>query len=391
MKNKIIIGIGCAILIIVITVSIVVLKEKKDHNPIQEKQATSIFVGTVLEIGKNSLIIEPNIGEKIRNSSDKISVNVPENSITDWKVGQMAKVTYTGDVRTTYPAQINIANIEHKKTVPEKYEPEEAVEDGCFVNVHDKIYNKNKWIDFVEKIKNKEVAEIRMIQYTIEGDAMVYDIRYENNTYMVWEDNRRDKFASEEDRKIHYQEYNEIGQLDNRFYLYQGNSLTQETPKCYLYSNQKNKPIKEISFSEVEQYISIKSDNSERDIAFTTFVGAWSDAMVDSISYQQYFQSKFAKGETSQVVNNGTQIKIKFYTEDPISVKISKDTNDDRIKEEPKNDLAKNLQEIKVEKQEEQYCFTVVGEEPSAIYIVDCEWKEGQYLRIAIDMKVNKN
>jgi len=56
-------------------------------------------------------LIEPNEGEEIRKSSDKISINLGENNDEIYEVGTNVKITYKGEIRESYPAQVDVINI----------------------------------------------------------------------------------------------------------------------------------------------------------------------------------------------------------------------------------------------------------------------------------------
>ncbi len=98
------------------------------------------------------------------------------------------------------------------RTIPENYSKEEAQKDNCFV-IGAMVHNDNLYTEFMEKYDNKESAFIRVVQSTIEGDITITDILYEaqNNKVHLIKDNTRDKFSSQKDRGIKYQEYEKIG------------------------------------------------------------------------------------------------------------------------------------------------------------------------------------
>ncbi len=72
------------------------------------------FIGTVLEIKGDSVLIEPVDGEKELNSSDKFSFNTKDMNIGA-KAGDTVKVTYIGDIMESYPAKINVTSWEISK------------------------------------------------------------------------------------------------------------------------------------------------------------------------------------------------------------------------------------------------------------------------------------
>lgn len=64
------------------------------------------FVGKILEIRENSVLVEPLEGEDIRRSADQITFGISELEALSVKVGDTVEVTYTGGVMESYPAQI---------------------------------------------------------------------------------------------------------------------------------------------------------------------------------------------------------------------------------------------------------------------------------------------
>ena len=80
------------------------------------------FKGTILEINKNSILMEPLEGEDILKSSDRISIGIkdielPENLLE----GDIIEITYSGGVMESYPAQIS--DIISIKIVTDSVEP----------------------------------------------------------------------------------------------------------------------------------------------------------------------------------------------------------------------------------------------------------------------------
>lgn len=95
----------------------------------------------------------------------------------------------------------------------EDYSIEDAINDNCFVVNHAKVYNENLYEEFMNKYNKKENAYIRMVMPTIEGDLVIYDIKYDKDIdkIILVVDNTRDKFSSDSDRIISLNEYEKIG------------------------------------------------------------------------------------------------------------------------------------------------------------------------------------
>ena len=72
------------------------------------------FLGKVIESGTSYIIVEPNENEEIRRTADKISIGLGKYNDALYEVGTNVKITYNGDVRDTYPAQVKATKIEVK-------------------------------------------------------------------------------------------------------------------------------------------------------------------------------------------------------------------------------------------------------------------------------------
>lgn len=74
------------------------------------------FFGKVIESDRTYIIVESNEDEEERKSSDKFSISLGENNDMIYAVGTNVKITYTGFIKETYPAQIDVTNIELKSS-----------------------------------------------------------------------------------------------------------------------------------------------------------------------------------------------------------------------------------------------------------------------------------
>ena len=72
------------------------------------------FYGKIIEATNKYIIVEPNKEEKVRESSDKISIGLEENSDVVYMIGTNVKITYDGTIMESYPARVNGAKIEVK-------------------------------------------------------------------------------------------------------------------------------------------------------------------------------------------------------------------------------------------------------------------------------------
>lgn len=76
-----------------------------------ETKTSSYFNGTVVEVGKTYIVVEPDKESNERKSGDKISIGTA-NWNTEFIVGNRVKITYDGTIMNSYPAQIHATDIE---------------------------------------------------------------------------------------------------------------------------------------------------------------------------------------------------------------------------------------------------------------------------------------
>lgn len=145
-KVKIIIRIIILLIVLVLTILYIIDLNKMKNNepvffstwgakyaPIMENKETKTeeytFLGKVIDNlgiyeeenwisgvpGNIQITIEPLESEAIKKSSDKIVIYLKEYDGNNYEVGTIVKVTYTGKVQETYPAQVNCIKIEEVK------------------------------------------------------------------------------------------------------------------------------------------------------------------------------------------------------------------------------------------------------------------------------------
>lgn len=131
-NKKVIIVILIAVLIIVIGIAIAYklieksVTDREDFkytvdnisstpvDTVNNEQSEKSFFGKVVKSEASYIIVEPNEDEDIRKSSDKISINLGEDNDALYEVGTNVKITYTGTIMESYPAQIKATKIELK-------------------------------------------------------------------------------------------------------------------------------------------------------------------------------------------------------------------------------------------------------------------------------------
>lgn len=75
------------------------------------------------------------------------------------------------------------------------YHSEEAIENGDVVNLHGEISNLERFENFLGNIKSGSKDEIRITNYTIEGDPIFYHLNYDGNKIQYTYDNSQDEYA----------------------------------------------------------------------------------------------------------------------------------------------------------------------------------------------------
>ena len=106
----------------------------------EEDKVQYSFNAEILEINNNTVIVEPLPNEANVGSSDKISFDISKLPVMEIKVGDYIKVTYIGEIMTTYPAQINAVDWEKSKEIRSAEYTEQWVE-KTDENKWDKGYN----------------------------------------------------------------------------------------------------------------------------------------------------------------------------------------------------------------------------------------------------------
>lgn len=142
-----------------------------------------------------------------KNSSSN-SINSASNNLTD------------GENNTGKGSSTDKYGYRNLSELPQDYTLEQAIEDRCVVIKYNKVWNKDKLDSFIENTginsKDRKEDKIRIAQTTVEGDLVIKDLEYKikdetyklgnedvnQTTYILTEDNTRDKFSAEVDRKI---------------------------------------------------------------------------------------------------------------------------------------------------------------------------------------------
>ena len=86
------------------------IKQIKDNQIIEFKESKGIFTGEIIEFKNDSILVKIIKEEVGTISSDKVYVNVKE--INKYSVGDRIRITFNGQILTSYPPQIGASKIE---------------------------------------------------------------------------------------------------------------------------------------------------------------------------------------------------------------------------------------------------------------------------------------
>lgn len=104
----------------------------------------------------------------------------------------------------------SIQNVKYEEleNIPLDYDFAKMVEDKCYIVMNgNTIYNVSQMENFVKNVKNSIADEIRIVQYTIEGEPIITDVEYTKEKFIIKHDSRRDHWSAEKDRIITTKEY----------------------------------------------------------------------------------------------------------------------------------------------------------------------------------------
>lgn len=96
--------------------------------------------------------------------------------------------------------------------LPYEYTSEMAVENGDVVNIHGTIINIEMLDEFILKFNNSEEAYIRVVQYTVEGDPIIYWLLYDLKEITLYKDTTRDEYGA---KHVRTSKFNSISKVEN--------------------------------------------------------------------------------------------------------------------------------------------------------------------------------
>ena len=187
----------------------------------------AVFSAKILEIKESSVLVEPLESEEIRNSADQISFGTAALADIGAEAGDIVRITYTGEIAESYPAQIRASDWtlvekggeasvgetgtlepdsaaalerdfeavkKHLAAYPNELDAIEKTESYVIVHGEERsgsIY----WEAFDKAVKSGIPARIDIIRFTVEGDPIIDYISYDGTDFYVVNDFSRDAFA----------------------------------------------------------------------------------------------------------------------------------------------------------------------------------------------------
>jgi len=155
---------------------------------------------------------------------DGESILFKEKNVTDIPEGLQSEYEWNrkelSKLDKFYSNQIT-KNYKDIRELDKNYNIQEAQKDNCFV-IGAMVHNDYLYNDFMKSYNNNDNAFIRIAQTTVEGDVILTDIMYDNNESKLISvlDSTRDRYSSEEDRKIELREYESISEYEYKNHLY---------------------------------------------------------------------------------------------------------------------------------------------------------------------------
>ena len=106
---------------------------------------------------------------------------------------------------------------------------QQAEKDNCLI-LTNKIINKKEYEDFLNEYNNHKNSFIRIVETTIEGDLLIYDLLYYNDFLYLVTDYSRDKYATETDKELSLEKYKYLSnyKYKNKTYLVLNNEEINE-------------------------------------------------------------------------------------------------------------------------------------------------------------------
>lgn len=213
------------------------------------------------------------------------------------------------------------------------YKFAQMVEDKCYIVTNSNtVYHIKELDNFIKNVENNIPDEIRIVQYSIEGQPILTNLEYNDNKFIFKFDNRRDEYASEQDKKITTNEYDA-----NEYQLVKGNTPNNIT-KLKTYYSLDLKSIKTDKTIPICSYAEIKKTSNEKfEIKFNKNIeNEEITKILDKEESNKYDYNIYAYKGTVDILINGEKMSLRDalinekITVDEILEKAQKDAKVDR-------------------------------------------------------------
>ena len=126
-------------------------------------------------------------------------------------LGVIRVVRNSNNENTNQNEEVKIENrtnyIELEK-IPLDYNFADMVEDKCYIVTNSNtVYHIEQLDKFIKNVEENVPDEIRIVNYTIEGQPILTNLEYTKDKFVLKNDTRRDGYATIEDKKITTTEY----------------------------------------------------------------------------------------------------------------------------------------------------------------------------------------
>ncbi len=139
------------------------------------------------------------------------------------------------------------------------YDLAKMVEDKCYIlGNSNTVYHIEELDNFIKNVENDIPDEIRIVQYTVEGQPILTNLEYTKDKFILKIDNRRDGYATTEDRKIITNEY------DKNQYTLVKSDTPKEQIKLKTYYSLDLKEIKTNKTIPICSYVEVKKVANKR-------------------------------------------------------------------------------------------------------------------------------
>ena len=201
----------------------------------------------------------------------------------------------------------------------------QMIEDKCYIIMSSNtVYHLEMLDNFIKNVENKANAEVRIVKYTTEGQAIITNVQYKDNKFIVSVDNRRDSYNTNTD-KIIVKEYD-----GSKYKLVKSDKPRVSNSLKKVYSVD----LKNIDTEEVislTSYVEVKREDSFKlEVIYSANEGK--KVILESNSYNLYsYNSKINVVINNEVMSLKDALTNKKISIDDILNKINKDYKDDKV------------------------------------------------------------